>query len=387
MLLPLHDRNPAVFIRFQFVTCLIIAACVLTFLWESALPDTLEGKLAFYRLSFVPARLFGPADSSIQPDITAGLLSMVTAMFLHAGFWHLFGNMAFLWVFGDNVEDATGHVRFVIFYLACGILAWLAQASANPHEMAPIVGASGAISGVLGAYLVLHPQVRILVMTFFFITFRMRAVWLLGLWISYQVVLGLLEDGTSHVAWWAHIGGFAAGAALIPLFRRAGVALFDRNDFAPEPEAEVQESAANAAAPVPEPSPETRAEGHEMVRTSLGTYRNFNRQRTPVRAGTHAAIVLGIIGGLWLLGVLTVPLAVIITGFGVFLMIQQFPIEPAEGGSRDEERDEEDAIANAVANYDKAVSADDKVAETTAPPPAKRSEPPPPDTMVRRRLE
>ena len=126
-------------------------------------------------------------------------------------------------------------MRFILFYLTCGIVAMLAQGLAAPHEVTPVVGASGAISGVLGAYLVLHPRVRILVMTFFFITFRMPAVWLLGLWIGYQVVLGLLDDGTAHIAWWAHIGGFAAGAALIPLFRRAGVPLFDRSEGSAPP--------------------------------------------------------------------------------------------------------------------------------------------------------
>ena len=105
MLLPLHDQNPIVHIRFQIVTCLIIAACVLVFIWEQTLAETLEGRLAFYRLSFVPARLFGPEDGSVQPDVAAGLLAIVTSMFLHASLWHLFGKMLFLWVFGDNIED------------------------------------------------------------------------------------------------------------------------------------------------------------------------------------------------------------------------------------------------------------------------------------------
>ena len=232
MLLPLHDRNPVVHIRFQIVTCLIIAASVAAFGWELTLPHTEEGKTAFLRLAFVPARVFGFQDGNLQFDITQGLVSIVTSMFLHASFWHIFGNMAFLWVFGDNVEDATGHVRFIFFYLICGIAAAMVQGLTNVHDTTPMVGASGAISGVLGAYLILHPRARILVMTFFLITFRMRAMWLLGIWIGLQVVLGLLDDGTAQVAWWAHIGGFAAGAALIPLFRRAGVPLFEHDDAA-----------------------------------------------------------------------------------------------------------------------------------------------------------
>jgi membrane associated rhomboid family serine protease len=244
MLLPLHDRNPVVHIHFQIVTCLIIAACVLVFLWELTLPDTEEANLAFYRLAFVPARLFGLADGTVQPDVGAGLFSMITSMFLHAGFWHLLGNMWFLWIYGDNIEDATGHMRFIFFYLICGAVAALAQALVNIHDATPMIGASGAISGVLGGYLVLHPRVRILVMTFFFITFRMRAIWLIGFWIAYQVVLGLIEDdGGSGVAWWAHIGGFAAGALLITLFRRPGVPLFDREDFEPEDESATENRA------------------------------------------------------------------------------------------------------------------------------------------------
>jgi membrane associated rhomboid family serine protease len=227
MLLPIFDQNPIVHIRFQAITFLIIAGCVGIFVWEATLPPTTEAELRFYRLAFVPARLFGTADGTVAPDLVWGLGSIASSMFLHAGFWHLLGNMVFLWVYGDNIEDATGHFRFIIFYLLCGVAAAMAQSAADIHTAIPMVGASGAISGVLGAYLILHPRARILVMTFFFLTFHVRAMWLIGFWIAYQVVLGVLDDGKAGVAWWAHVGGFVAGAALIPVFKRRGVPLFD----------------------------------------------------------------------------------------------------------------------------------------------------------------
>jgi len=226
MLLPISDQNPIVHIRFQAVTFLIIAACVGVFVWEASLPPTTEAELRFYRFAFIPARLFGTADGTVAPDLVWGLGSIASSMFLHAGFWHLAGNMLFLWVYGDNVEDATGHVRFIFFYLLCGAAAAMAQAAADIHAAIPMIGASGAISGVLGAYLILHPGARILVMTFFFLTFHVRAIWLIGFWIAYQVVLGLLDDGKAGVAWWAHVGGFVAGVVLILVFKRRSVRLF-----------------------------------------------------------------------------------------------------------------------------------------------------------------
>lgn len=233
MLLPLSDQNPIVHIRFQAVTVLIIGICIGVFVWELALPRTFEGELRFYQLAFVPARLFGTADGQYPPELIWGIGSIATSMFLHADFWHLAGNMLFLWVYGDNIEDATGHFRFILFYILCGAVAAMAQAAGDPHALTPMIGASGAISGVLGAYLMLHPRARILVMTFFFLTFQVRAFWLLGLWIAYQVTLGLVDDGRAGVAWWAHVGGFVAGAVLIVLFKRRGVRLFDRSSGLP----------------------------------------------------------------------------------------------------------------------------------------------------------
>ena len=304
MLLPIHDRNPVVHIRFQIVTCLIIVACVLVFIWELMLSDTEQGAVAILRLSFVPARLFGPADGSLQPDILWGVGSIASSLFLHSGFGHLFGNMLFLWVFGDNIEDATGHGRFILFYLICGTVAALAQAAIDLHDVTPIIGASGAISGILGGYLMLHPHARILVMTYFFLTFRIRAVWLIGLWIAYQVVLGLMDDGTSHIAWWAHIGGFATGAALIPLMRRPGILLFDRD---------VGETA-----------------GHRQG--------GLARHQT-----TQIAVVALVIGvpfvGFLFFDLLTTPLALVLLGYSIYLLIQNLQAQTAHDKTLQDRRE------------------------------------------------
>jgi membrane associated rhomboid family serine protease len=148
-------------------------------------------------------------------------------MFLHGGWMHLIGNMWFLWIFGNNIEDSMGHVRFVVFYLLCGIAAALLQVAVNPSSVIPMVGASGAISGVMGAYLVLYPRVRVFTMVplgFFITTVALPAWTMLLYWIAIQVVGGLFgtmaggEGG--GVAFWAHVGGFVAGLVLIKLFAR-----------------------------------------------------------------------------------------------------------------------------------------------------------------------
>jgi membrane associated rhomboid family serine protease len=143
---------------------------------------------------------------------------------------HLLGNMLFLWVFGDNVEDAMGHVRFLAFYLACGIAAALFHAFMMPTSGDALIGASGAISGVVVAYLMLHPRVGVWVLALKFFPLRISAAWVLGAWIAFQFVMALIPRADAEIAtaWWAHIGGIIAGALLMPLVRRRGVALFGR---------------------------------------------------------------------------------------------------------------------------------------------------------------
>ena len=140
-------------------------------------------------------------------------------MFLHADWMHLIGNMAFLYVFADNVEDAMGHWRFLFFYLACGVVAGAAHALMSDGSAAPLIGASGAVAGVLGAYLVLYPRARVWVLIFLRIPLRIPAYWALGGWIVWQLFQVYLSDEQSNVAWWAHIGGFGAGLLLVFIMR------------------------------------------------------------------------------------------------------------------------------------------------------------------------
>jgi len=223
-LFPLRDSNPLRSITFQYVTVTLIAICVAVFLWQ--LLQGPAGERVFFRFGTIPAVLFG--SRVLPPELAAipPTLTLITAMFLHGGIMHLLGNMLFLWIFGDNVEDSMGHARYLVFYLLCGILAGLAHAVVDPASEIPAIGASGAISGVLGAYLVLHPRARVLV-----VMLRITMVWLpawivLGLWIGFQVLSAAMGGG-GGVAWWAHIGGFAIGAILVVPFRRRGVPLFD----------------------------------------------------------------------------------------------------------------------------------------------------------------
>ena len=154
-------------------------------------------------------------------------MTLLSSMFLHGGLLHLLGNMLYLWIFGDNVEDAMGHVRFFIFYLLCGAAAAFAQIAIGPHSGVPLIGASGAIAGVLAAYVMLFPHARVLTLipVFFFVRLvAIPAVLLLGLWFLFQVISGAGSVGeTSGVAWFAHIGGFVAGGILVLAFRRRGV--------------------------------------------------------------------------------------------------------------------------------------------------------------------
>jgi membrane associated rhomboid family serine protease len=154
-------------------------------------------------------------------------------MLLHGGLMHLIGNMVFLWVLGDNVEDALGHLRYVAFYIVAGLAAALSHAGLDPASKIPMIGASGAISGVMGAYLVLHPRAMIATLVFRFVV-HLPAFVVLGLWIAFQFVNAAMADPSKGgVAWWAHIGGFFAGAILIVPMRLRGVPLFDRPDPRP----------------------------------------------------------------------------------------------------------------------------------------------------------
>jgi membrane associated rhomboid family serine protease len=149
-------------------------------------------------------------------------LTLITYTFIHGGWLHVISNMAFMWVFADNVEDAFGHIGFLLLYFVCGIIAAGAHIVANPDSTIPLVGASGAVSGILGSYIVLFPRARVWVLLFMKLPLRISALWALAGWIGFQVLSLYVDDGQNEVlvAWWAHIGGFAAGFIITVLFRR-----------------------------------------------------------------------------------------------------------------------------------------------------------------------
>jgi len=227
---PFGDQNPIKRIRYQYVTISLIIANVLAYLLEAA-----GGSQAAVISSFavIPSEFVQVLGTGGAAPGSAGALAipervtLVSYMFLHSDFVHLAGNMLFLWVFGDNVEDAMGHVRFLVFYLACGVVAALTHALMLPDSLDALIGASGAVSGVVAAYLMLHPRVRIWVLAFKFLPLNITAAWALGLWIFFQLAMVLLPQA-GPTAWWAHIGGLIAGAVLTPLMKNRGVPLFGR---------------------------------------------------------------------------------------------------------------------------------------------------------------
>lgn len=228
MLLPLHDENPLRRIRFGYLTVAIIVACILVFFYQLSLEPS-EAARFIFAFGAVPSVVFGlkalPAEIAQVP----ASITLLTSMFLHGGLMHLAANMLFLWVLGDNVEDALGHARFVLFYVASGIAAALSHAAVEPGSTVPMIGASGAISGVIGAYLMLHPRAPISTLIVRTIV-RLPAFVVLGLWIAFQFLnAALAGPGEAGIAWWAHIGGFFAGAILIVPMRQRGVPLFDRH--------------------------------------------------------------------------------------------------------------------------------------------------------------
>jgi len=222
---PLSDDNPRELM--PVVTWSLIGACVVVFLWQLSYGGP-EG-LVVFAYGMIPARVFGHAELADGIATVPAWLTVITSMFMHGGWLHLGGNMLYLWIFGDNVEDSMGHARFLVFYLLCGIAAAMTQGLIDPTSTIPMVGASGAISGVLGAYILLHPQatVRTLVFLGFFVTIvHVPALIVLGVWFLLQFVsaAGSSTDAPG-VAFWAHVGGFIAGMVLVPFFRRREVGL------------------------------------------------------------------------------------------------------------------------------------------------------------------
>ena len=218
MLFPLHDKNPLKVIRFQTVTAALIVINVLVFLYSDMFLGDVARERLYLSFGMVPAVLSGNAVLSQELVVIPALLTPFTSLFLHGGLMHLLGNMAFLWVFADNVEDSFGHGRFALFYLFCGLMAGLAHLLMAPKSQIPLIGASGAISGVLAAYLVLFPRSRVLSL-FGIIPVELPALWVLGAWLVFNLVYFLTSGAEDGVAWSAHLGGFLSGLLITLLFR------------------------------------------------------------------------------------------------------------------------------------------------------------------------
>lgn len=232
-MIPISDDNPTRLA--PLMTWALIIACVGIYLWERTLGDEMDAMLAVF--GFTPASLLAGYVPNAGEGQLPAAVTILTSMFLHGGILHVAGNMLYLWIFGNNVEDATGHFRFLVFYLLCGIAAALTLAYIDPTSRIPMVGASGAISGVLAAYVLLFPRARVTVIVplgIIFYPFTITAVWVVGFWFLLQ----LFSAAATHpdqpgTAWWAHVGGFAAGLVLTPFFKSSEFPLFGRNRRGP----------------------------------------------------------------------------------------------------------------------------------------------------------
>lgn len=224
MFLPLHDTNPIRHIRFAYMTYGLMALTTLCFLLQAVLPQAAfdQATINFGMIPIVVRDLY-PQPVPWLPDWA----TLVTYAFLHADWMHLLSNMLFLWIFGDNVEDALGHVRFLLFYLACAICAALAHMAFNLDGNSPLIGASGAVAGVMGAYIVLFPHARVFVLAKIVIPIPLPvpAFWMLGFWIATQLFYVLIGSD-EPIAWWAHLGGFASGIVLAAVLKRRDVPLW-----------------------------------------------------------------------------------------------------------------------------------------------------------------
>lgn len=213
---PIRDHNPSG--RIPYVTYMLMAANIGIFLSYFGIMEDVRAMNAFWlQWAMIPARLS-------QGD---GYYTLISSMFLHGGFFHLAGNMLFLWIFGDNIEDELGHGKFILFYLCCGVIASLAQYAVDPMAMIPTVGASGAIAGVMGGYLLLFPKAKVDILIILIVIFRILPIpsWImLMLWLGMQVIGGIgSSSDEAGVAYWAHAGGFIAGLILLlPFWLRQG---------------------------------------------------------------------------------------------------------------------------------------------------------------------
>ncbi len=215
-MIPFKDDNPTQ--TFPFVTIGLIVINSIVFLWEITSYGGINR--AAYLYGAIPYNIISfEKTQPIHPVVT-----IFTSMFLHGGFFHLIGNMLYLWIFGNNIEDTIGHFRFLIFYIFCGIIAVYSHAITEIQSSIPMIGASGAVSGILGAYMLLFPHARVhtlVIFGFFWQVVRIPALFVIGFWIVIQIINGILTKGLLNqggVAWFAHIGGFLAGIITIKLW-------------------------------------------------------------------------------------------------------------------------------------------------------------------------
>jgi membrane associated rhomboid family serine protease len=219
-MIPLRDDQP----RFStpYVTYFLIGLNLVVFLFEATLAPQ-NFKALLYQLGMVPANITGLLAGASRIGLMAAFLPALTSMFLHGSWMHVIGNMWFLWIFGDNIEDHLGHFKYLLFYLLSGLGAAFAQVILNPHSIVPTVGASGAIAGVLGAYFLLYPRAKVLLWFPILFLFYLPAWVTLGYWFAMQFVSGAATSIVNYsetrggVAFWAHVGGFVAGIILIKL--------------------------------------------------------------------------------------------------------------------------------------------------------------------------
>ena len=229
----------------------LIVANVLVFVLTSLGSEAFT-TAAVVGLGYIPSTLYDIAERPPEWALVPDYATYITYAFLHSDIFHLGGNMLFLWVFGDNVEDALGHFRYLIFYLLCAIAGAVVHGMAVPDSQAPLIGASGAIAGVVAAYLVLHPEVKIWVLAFARVPLRLPAYILLVLWIGFQLVM-FLAGGEDQISWGAHVGGIVAGAILVLILKRRDQPMLDREIVTPR---SVQVEQPSAVRPVEaEPAP------------------------------------------------------------------------------------------------------------------------------------
>ena len=231
MFIPLYDSNSLKYIRLQYVTLALIGLNAAIYFLTTSNGDAFS-EATVIGLSYIPSVAFDNVELPAEYVLVPENLTYLTYAFLHGDLWHLGGNMLFLWVFGDNVEDALGHFRYLVFYLACAAAGALFHGFIGPQSQDPLIGASGAVAGIVAAYLVLHPRVQVWVLAFGRIPLRVPAYITLALWIAFQFFM-FLSGGEDQISWACHVGGIVAGLVLVLVLRRREVPILDKEIVTP----------------------------------------------------------------------------------------------------------------------------------------------------------